>query len=107
MNFKMMFFISLAIIVVTNFIWLYIFINRSVTYDHSQQEITHLKEDLNLMRSLIIDFNGYNDKETVVATLKNKYSNRIIKEEDGALFVDDIGLRFENNRLSGIIFMNE
>ena len=107
MNFKMIFFISLAIIVITNFLWLYVFINRSVTYDHLQQETKHLKEDINLMRALMIDFNGITDKERILEILKNKHSNRIIKEEDGALFVDNVGFRFEDNKLAEIVFMND
>ena len=55
----------------------------------------------------MVDFNDSNDKGKIVAILKNKYSNRIIKEENGVLFVDNIGLRFKNNKLSKIVFMNE
>lgn len=107
MSFKMMFFISLAIIIVTNFFWLYSFINRSVTYDHLQQETTHLKENINLMKGLMVDFSRSIDKEKIVTVLTKEYSNQIIKEEDEVLFVDNIGLKFENNKLTSIIFMNE
>lgn len=107
MNFKIISFILLAVTIVTNFIWLYIFIDQSVSYDHLQQETAYLKEDLNLMRNLMVDLNGSIEMGKIRAILKNKYSNRIIKEEDGYLFVDDIGLRFENNKLTRIVFMNE
>lgn len=102
-----MLFIALGIIVVTNLLWLYIFIDQSVTYDYTQQETKHLKEDINLMRTLIIDFDGSNDKEKIIAMLKKKHSDLFKIEEDGTVFVENIGLRFKNNKLAEIVFMNE
>ena len=107
MNSKTLSFIFLAIIISTNLFWLYIFVDQSVSYDHLQREITYLREDRDLMRNLMMDFNGSISMVEVRTILKNNYSNQIIKEENGSLFVDDIGFKFKNNKLTGIVFMNE
>lgn len=107
MNFKVMFFIALGIIVITNLLWLYIFIDQSVTYDYTLQTTKGLRKDINLMRTLVIDFDGTNDKERIIEILKKKHSDLLKIEEDGTLFVENIGLRFENNKLAEIVFMND
>ena len=107
MNSKKMLFVAVVIVIITNVFWAYIYFDRALTNDYMQQEMNHLKEDINLMRNLIIDLSCLNDKNKIISLLKSKYSKCIIKEEDGALFVDRIGLKFINNKLSSIVLMNE
>lgn len=52
------------------------------------------------------DFCKHENKEEILKILRDKYSDHIIKEE-GILFVDRIGLKFEGDKLSKIVFMNE
>jgi len=107
MNFKTAFFITLATLLITNFIWLYIFVDRSVTYDYIRQEISYLKKDLGLIRNLMTDLKGTDDEEQIIKVLEKKYSDHVIKKDDGYLFVDDVGLKFESGKLAEIVFMNE
>ena len=107
MSFKTAFFIALIGLIITNLIWLYVFINQSVTYDHTSEEYKHRAEDLKLMSELLTDFANHTQKEKIVSILKEKYSHHVIKEEDGILFVDNIGLKFDGNKLTRIVFMNE
>jgi len=107
MDFKKAFFILLIILIATNLFWLYESIDQSVTYDYTMQGHKYLKEDIGLMRILMTDFCKHENKEKILKILKDKYSDHIIKEEGGILFVDRIGLKFEGNKVSKIVFMNE
>jgi hypothetical protein len=107
MSFKKAFFIALFFLLVTNLGWLYVFINQAVTYDHTREEYKHLIKDIKLMKKLMTDFGKHENKEQMVKILKDRYSDYIIKEEEGILFVDRIGLKFDGNNLTEIVFMNE
>lgn len=107
MNFKKTFFIALIILIVTNLGWLFVFINQSVTYDYTLEENKHLIKDIKLMRELMADFSKHESKEEIMKVIKDKYSGHIIKEEEGILFIDRIGLKFEGTKLAKIVFMNE
>jgi len=107
MNFKKAFFIVLIILIATNLFWLYESIDQSVTHDYTMQGYKYLKEDINLMRELMTDFSEHESKDRMVKIVKDKYSGHIVKEEEGILFIDRIGLKFEGNKLAKIAFMNE
>lgn len=107
MNYKLGFFVLLAIAVLTNLFWLVRLLDRSIAVDHAQQEHRYQSRDLDLLRQLTIDLAACSDKAAFTKVLKQKYPNRIIKEEDGLLFVDGVGFGFEGDRLSRITFMSE
>lgn len=107
MNYKLGFFVLLAIVVLTNLFWLVQLLDRSIAADHAQQEHRYQSKDLDLLRQLTIDLAACSDKAAFSKLLKSKYANRIVKEEDGLLFVDGVGFGFEGERLSQIRFMSE
>jgi hypothetical protein len=39
--------------------------------------------------------------------LKQKYGSSIVKEEQDTLFVDNVGLRFKDDRLSEVVFLSD
>ncbi len=107
MGFKKAFIITLAILLATNLVWVYLSVNQAITYDYTMQGYKYLKEDIKLMRELMADFSEHESKEEMMKIIKDKYSGHIIKEEEGILFIDRIGLKFEGNKLARIVFMNE
>ena len=107
MNFKTAFFIALIFLLVSNVGWLATFIDQMITYDHTSQEYKYQRENLFLVKKLLLDFSKNITKEEILTILENTYSKHLIKAEDGLLFVDGVGLKFEENKLTEITYMNE
>jgi hypothetical protein len=107
MSFKPAFFIALILLLVTNLVWLYIFVNQSVSYDYTREEYKHRINEAKLMRELMLDFSKDKNKKEIMKIIKLKYSSHILKEENGIFFIDSIGLKFDEDKLTKIIFMNE
>lgn len=107
MSFKQAFFVALIFLLLTNLGWLYIFINQSVTYDHTRQEYKYRINEAKLMKRLMTDFCKDESREKIMKIVKEKYSDHILKEDKGVFFVDSIGLKFSGDKLSEIVFMDE
>ena len=107
MSFKSAFFIVLILLLVTNLGWFYIFVNQSVSYDYTREECKHRINEAKLIRKLMLDFSQDKNEKEIMKIIKLKYSNHILKEENGVFFIDSIGLKFDEGKLTKIIFMNE
>ncbi len=107
MGFKKAFIITLAILLGTNLVWVYLSVNQAITYDYTMQEYKYRIKEAKLMKRLMTAFCKDEDREKIVKIIKEKYSDHILKEDKGVFFVDSIGFKFSGDKLSEIVFMDE
>ncbi len=106
MNFKIAFFIILISLLVTNVFWVYLFVDQSISYDYNEQEIKYLKKSVELIKTLLFDSIVVNKRRQIIKIVKTKYPNHILKEEEDIFYIDNIGLKFDGDKLVEIVVMN-
>jgi hypothetical protein len=107
MGFKKAFIVTLSLLLATNLVWAYMFVNQAITYDYTREEYRYRMNEVKLMKSLLIDFCKDENREKIMKIVKEEYSDHILKEDKGIFFVDSIGLKFSGDKLSEIVFMDE
>jgi len=104
--------VLLLAMVVSNGAWVYLVLDRAVSLDYARQEQKYLKESLALLKRISIDLlamksAGGPSRAEALLWFQEKYRGHVVKEEDGVLFIDEIGLRFADGKLAEIVFLNE
>ena len=97
--------ILIIALIVTNLVFIFLLIDRSVTIDHLQMEITNMNESIQLIKSISFDLVENKTKMHIIKILNEKYSNNIVKEDDinkDIVYVDNVVLRFKNDLLISI-----
>jgi hypothetical protein len=96
--------ILLILLIITNLVWLFIIIDQSVTLDYIREENKHLSKRVELIKNLANDLKSKETKSEIIMIIEEKYKNHLIKEdEDAVLFIDDVGITFENNHFNNFV----
>ena len=86
----------------------YSVVDQSVALDHARAAQRSLEEDRAVLRKLTLDLAKAAKRDEVEAVLATEYAQgHIVKREADTIFVDGVGLRFRDDELVGIVFMNE
>ena len=99
--------VSVAAVALVGYL-LYGVVDQAVSLAYARAAQTYLEEDRELLRQLAVDFAKGPRRRELEDLIQRKYrQGHLVKEEDGALFVDSVGLRFRGDELVAIEFMNE
>lgn len=87
----------------------YVVIDSSVSLDHARSQQREVSKERSALRQLTLDLSTDMNKSEIRALLASKYKgSHIVKEEDAnTIFVDGVGLRFQGDDLTDIVFMSE
>ena len=107
MGFKRAFIITLILLLATNLVWVYIVVDQGITYHYTREDFKYRIKEAKLMKSLMMDFCKGENREKIMKIVNEKYSDHILKEDNGVFFVDSIGLKFSGGKLSEIVLLDE
>jgi hypothetical protein len=87
---------------------LYRVMDLSVSLDHAWAEHRQVMADRQLLRALLEDLSKGQHHATTKPLIVGKYStSHVVKEENGVLWVDGVGLRFAEEKLTGVMLLND
>lgn len=81
-------------------------VDRSVTLDHTQTELDHKVDTLNMMKNLVLDLREAEGRAETLALLRSRYPQQV-KEDGSLILVRDIGLRFEEDELVELVLLED
>ena len=89
-------------------LWLlYMLVDQSITVSHQRDSLRHHEQTRLLLAQISVDIAAHGEHKDLEHWLAERYkTSRIVKREDGALFIDAVGLRFRDGKLSEIVFMD-
>lgn len=95
------------IFMVVNACWVVLFVDQSLFLDDTKTELKHQQDDLNLLREIMIETKGFTTKEQFLDLFERKYSGSFKLEGENLIYVDEIGLKFDEDRFVDVVFMNK
>jgi len=94
--------ILVAALVLTNGAWAYHLIDQSITLQHQTEELTRQRSIQELLASLVVDLQGTKSRADVMAIVRQKYGNRIVKTDNGNIEIEGVVLRFRGDTLMNV-----
>jgi hypothetical protein len=102
--------VTLGVIALLSVACLYLFykvIDRSVSVDHLSTSVKHHKQTVQLLTELAVDLNQECRQPNPEQWFEQHYkAKHLISREDGMLFIDNVGLKFEGGKLRKISLMD-
>jgi hypothetical protein len=91
----------------TNIMWIFLLLDRSITIDYMNQEATSARRTDSVLIRLIESKVSLKTKGSSIQDLRGLFSEKTITIEGDTIFVGDVGLRFKDDRFEKILLMNE
>jgi len=82
-------------------------LDQAVSLDHARAEQRSLEQDRAVLQKLTLDLAKETRRPDVKALFAAKYAAHIVKEEGDTMFVDGVGLRFRDDQLVAVVFLDE
>lgn len=87
---------------------LYHVIDQAVTIHYMKIGYEDQEKTLNLLSKLTVDLNQVSHRSEILSLIKKKYPGYMITEEDnGVIYIGEVGLKFDGDKFIGIVFMNK
>ncbi len=100
---KILFFTSLVLLVVTNLFWLYKSIDIGITQTYQGDSTEKQEEVIGILSELIIEGAKKYSQEDILFLLRQKYPDGFIVMEENKVIYYGIHFEFENDSLVSII----
>lgn len=104
---KYLVFFLLALLVVTNAVWIFYLLDRGVTLDHSRSAIADTERSLSILLKLSkssLTGKGY---QSILENIEINIEDSLIKTRPNAIFIDSVILVFEEGLFVEIKLLNE
>ena len=93
---------ALAVLIVINLFWVYVFIDQAVSYSYLQDSMAVKENSISVMGQLLVEAGKEYDQKDVLHLLRVKYPDAFIVEEEDQIIMDEVIFLFKNNKLVAV-----
>jgi hypothetical protein len=93
---------ALALLVVSNLFWVYVFIDQAVSYSYLQESMADKENSISVMGELLVEAGKDYGQKDVLHLLRLKYPDDFIVEEGDKIIMGNVFFLFKNDKLAAV-----
>ena len=102
MSYKKAFFIALALLLISNVYWVYVFIDSAISYSYLKDSYNWESRTNSILGEIITNEGSEYSQQDVLHLLRQAYPEGFIVEEGNTIYMDGVKFEFSDNRLSNV-----